>query len=264
MRLRQLGSTQSIVFFAPPEVHQSIIDVGGSGYKQHIDSSHVVRWLLEQTSRANEQMHDLYMAQGVDFCRRINAQWENEKFLSDKDHRAKFLKVIQYPERQTLEQLHGGKDKPQASSHIDMSFPMVKGFMKKLGERRSQENGNGTASLSSAMEEVEQEREVEFQVEQVRQVQKPKHWKALAFPGLHVAISRFACTGKLTGGDGYEDYFTTLARTKVGQKYHTCGITPGLFVSMEFIHTVKLGPHDDPMDKFLVSTVYKWCPLNNS
>jgi hypothetical protein len=29
MRLRQLGTTQSVSFFAPPEVHQSIMDLKG-------------------------------------------------------------------------------------------------------------------------------------------------------------------------------------------------------------------------------------------
>jgi hypothetical protein len=39
MRLRQLGTTQSVVFFAPPEVHQSILDlqkkVDGSKVDSH-------------------------------------------------------------------------------------------------------------------------------------------------------------------------------------------------------------------------------------
>ena len=59
MRLRQLGTTQSVVWFAPPEVHQSILDCQGKGASAHIDSSDVVMWLLEQTCRFTRKLtHD--------------------------------------------------------------------------------------------------------------------------------------------------------------------------------------------------------------
>jgi hypothetical protein len=48
-----------------------------------VNSSHVVRWLLEQTCRTNEQLQNLYVSQGIDFCNRMNAEWENAAFLSD-------------------------------------------------------------------------------------------------------------------------------------------------------------------------------------
>src|ERR1700761_3321182 len=116
MRLRQLGTTQRVVFFAPPEVHQSILDVCKKRHRDPIDSSHVVSWLLEQTCRANEQLQNLYLAQGTDFCRRTNAQWENANFLIDKGHREAYLKVIQCPELQSLEQLYGGMADAEPSS----------------------------------------------------------------------------------------------------------------------------------------------------
>lgn len=111
MRLRQLGTTQSIVFFAPPEVYQSILDVfrkicGEVLDSSRIDSSQVVCWLLEQTYRANEHLQNLYLAQGTDFWRRTGAQWKYEKFLTENRHREAYLEVIQHPERQTLEQLY--------------------------------------------------------------------------------------------------------------------------------------------------------------
>ena len=98
MRLRQLGTAQSIVFFAPPEVHQSILDVcrkicGDVLDSSYIDSSYVVCWLREQTCRANEHLQNLYLAQGTDFCRRTNAQWKNVKFLTENSHREAYLRV---------------------------------------------------------------------------------------------------------------------------------------------------------------------------
>lgn len=41
MRLRQLGTTQSIAFLIPPEVHQSIADLRGKTTHESIDSADV-------------------------------------------------------------------------------------------------------------------------------------------------------------------------------------------------------------------------------
>jgi hypothetical protein len=213
-----------------------------------------VNWLLEQTCRANEQLQNLYLAQGTDFCRRMNAQWQNASLLTDNNQREKYLKVIQCPELQTLEKMYGGKVDTEPSSLANLSSPELKSFMDELNDQRRAANSNSNAIHGSALEEVEQEREVEFQVEEVRQVQKPMHYKALSFPGLHKAVFHFAKTGNLPGvasGQGYEHAFTAMARTGVGQTYSVCRTTSRLFVSVEFMRTIKLEKHS-PNDNFLV------------
>lgn len=72
MRLRQLATSQEVVFFAPPEVHQSILDLRKNS-EGTIDSYDVVCWLLEQTCSGIEQLQPLYYSQGIDFCRRTQA-----------------------------------------------------------------------------------------------------------------------------------------------------------------------------------------------
>ncbi|KAF4631564.1 hypothetical protein G7Y89_g6567 [Cudoniella acicularis] len=264
MRLRQLGTTQSIVFFAPPEVHQSILDVCGKRRGEVLDSSHVVYWLLEQTCRANEHLQNLYLAQGTDFCRRTNAQWKNAKFLTENGHREAYLRVIQYPERQTLEQLYGVVTDTQPSSAADIPSAELKSFVEELSKQKRAANGNGDLIHSSVLEEVEQEREVEFQVEQVRQMQKPTHYKALAFPGLHAAVSHFVNTGNLAGGHGYEHVFDALARTSIGQNYNVRRTTSQLFVSAEFMRTIELGKRI-PNDNFLRPVEWVlWNPSNGT
>jgi len=252
MRLRQLGTTQSIAFFAPPEVHQSILDVCRKRRGEVLDSSHVVYWLLEQTCRTNEHLKNLYVAQGIDFCCRTDAHWKNTKFLTKNSHREAYLRVIQHPERQTLEQLYGVETDTQPSAVADMQYAELRGFIEELSKQRRVTHGNANLVPSSVLEEVEQMREVEFQVEQVRQVQKPTHYKALAFPGLHAAVSHFAQTGNLAGGHGYEHVFDALARTSIGQKYNVRCTASQLFVSAEFMRTTELGEFT-PNDNFLVS-----------
>ncbi|KXX73436.1 hypothetical protein MMYC01_210194 [Madurella mycetomatis] len=243
MRLRELGSTQAVVFFAPPEVHQSIVDVCKLRDRQPVDSSHVIAWLLEQTCRANEQLRGLYLAQGYDFCRRANAQLTHHNLLTNRSQREAFLQVIRRPERQTIDELYGTRTK----CHPDLaaeSLPTgkLRDFMQEL-DRQQKLAARSSAvreAHDSALEEVEQEREVEFQAEHVQQKQQRPDYNALRFPGLHPNIRRFVETGTLSGVTGYEHAFNAMASTGTGKKYNVRATGSRLFVSAEYMRTIAL------------------------
>lgn len=256
MRLRQLATTQSVAFFAGPEVHQSIIDVCKLPRNGLVHSGHVVQWLLEQSCSANEHLANLHLAQGVDYCRRIDAQWRYDQFLTRDEHRMMLLKIIQQQERQTLNQQYGRvSDSSIKGSPEDVTFPCLKSFMSTLASQRVSMAAtlNGSGMHSSALEEVEQEREVEFQVEEVRQVQKRKIFKPLAFPRLHPSFEDFVKKGRLVGDEGYVHAFGFLGSTSIGQKFMVKPTSSRLFVSKEFTRTVvlsKQGQNKHP-DNFL-------------
>ncbi|TGO40912.1 hypothetical protein BHYA_0029g00210 [Botrytis hyacinthi] len=269
MRLRQLGTTQSITFFAPPEVHQSILDVCAKQYANlaqslRVDSSHVVWWLLEQTCRTNQHLQNLYLAQGTDFCRRTDAQWKYADIFTNNTHRDAYLQEIQNLEHQTLEKLYGSLTDIQPSYVTDMASAKLAEFMKEL-DRQKRTAGNTRSYIhSSVLEEVEQEREVEFQIEQVRQVQKPTHYEALTFPGLHPDILLFVRTGNLILGCGCEHIFDALARTDIGQKYDVRRTKSKLYVSVEFMRTIELDSHR-ANDNFLRPVEWiLWSPSNET
>ncbi|KAF2123668.1 hypothetical protein P153DRAFT_435751 [Dothidotthia symphoricarpi CBS 119687] len=251
MRLRQLATTQSLSFFAFPETHQSILDVCKMTDKDPINSSHVVRWLLEQTCCANEQLQNLYISQGADFCNRKMAEWENAEFLSNVKDRDAYIKALQHPEHQTLEQLYGSRaSDANCLPPPQTLFPQIQAFTDELNNRRHSTAVNPNAMHSFALEEVEQEREVEFQVEEVREVQQPVHYEALTFPGVHPSISDFVHTGILGGGEGYEHVFTAVSRTSVGQRFSVAESESRLFVSAEFMRTI-VTEKNGAMDNFL-------------
>lgn len=256
MRLRQLATTQSVAFFAGPEVHQSILDICKLPKDGFIHSGHVVQWLLEQSCSANEHLANLHVAQGVDYCRRLDAQWRYNHFLTIDEQRMMLLKVIQQQERQTLDQQYSGvSDSSVRGSPDDVVFPSLKSFMSTLAsQRRSMTCTLGAGGMhSSALEEVEQEREVEFQVEEVRQVQKRKVFKPLSFSRLHPAFEDFVHKGKLVGDEGYVHAFSFLGTTSIGQKFMVKATSSRFFVSKEFTRTVvlsKQGQNKHP-DNFL-------------
>jgi hypothetical protein len=217
MRLRQLATSQSVVFYAPPEVHQSILDVCKKKSGEVVDSSDVVCWLLEQTCSGIEQLQPLYYSQGIDFCHRIQAALNNLRFLSDSDQRDAYLGAVQQNEQQTLEQLYKPKKTSNPTTAPGPFSTEIAPLMKELNFRRKGFQDAENAVLGSALQEVEQEREVAFEVEAVREVQKPLRHSPLEFAGLHPDIKSFVKTGRLSAGyGGYEHTFEALRHTALG------------------------------------------------
>ncbi|KAI0172821.1 hypothetical protein GGR52DRAFT_591328 [Hypoxylon sp. FL1284] len=256
MRLRQLQTTQSVTFFAPPDVDQSIKDFCHPTVGERLDSSHVIAWLLEQTCHVNEDLQSLYVAQGLDFCRRTDAVWRHGRHITDAMHRTRLLDVLQQPERQTLEELYGGASTSSGSGSTDsLSYPQLLAFADKL---RMRGVDGGTLEVG-ALEEVEQERDVQVQVEKVRQVQKAPRHDALVFPGLHLDISDFVRTGSLGHAPpdpdqnaGFEHAFAHVARTSIGKRFGVRPTGSRLFVSTEFGRTAqRKGTKQSPLDNFL-------------
>jgi len=242
MRLRQLASTQSIVFFAPPEVHQSIIDLRKDAINP-IDSRDVVRWLLEQTCIGIEQMQPLHYAQGVDFCCRVNAALVNPEFLFEHDQRNAYLEVLRQPEQQSLQQLYGVRSKAKVAPKFSSISSRLVDFMSDLDSRKKGFQDTGNAVHASALQEVEQEREVAQEVQTVREVQQPVYYDTFRFSSLHKDLENFARTGRLVAdSSGYVHAFISLYKTtSLGRKFKiNSDATSGkLYVSTEFTKTIK-------------------------
>ncbi|KAL4745958.1 hypothetical protein BDW72DRAFT_198161 [Aspergillus terricola var. indicus] len=265
MRLRQLGSTQSVTFIAPPEVHQSILHVCNKTSKDKLDSSDVVAWLLDQTCAVNRELSPLYFAQGKDFTSRLQAATTHKMILSNVEHRTAYLKVLQQPEQQTLEQLYEPTYCEETTSSVSpttlASAGKVGRLMQALEKRRLESHGLGSV-ISSALEQVEQEREVAYEIEEEREIQRPSQKKALRFPGLHESVLNFAKGGPLECSN-ILSASEWLEKTHLGEKYKIEGssLVSHLYLSAEFPKTVKLkkSEKDDtytrPVNWLLYNTV---------
>ncbi|EAW10826.1 uncharacterized protein ACLA_053000 [Aspergillus clavatus NRRL 1] len=249
MRLRQLGTTQSITFVAPPEVHQSILDVRRQNKRGdcRLDSSDVVAWLLDQTCAANRDLLPLHYAQGADFCYRMQAAARYERFLTKSTHRDKFLRLVRQAEQQTLEQLYDPRSQKNREASISRE---ASGFHLEGELRVYMDELSATRHLSqdlslmktSALEEVEQEREVAYEVQEERQLQRPRRQKALEFPGVNETILEFVRTGFLKGSSGYMKASKALLSTELARKHQITALPfmPRLYASAELTRTIKL------------------------
>lgn len=132
MRLRQLAISQSVVFFAPPEVHQSILNFRGKGARDFIDSHDVIVWLLEQTCCSIEQLQPLYISQGLEYCRRRLAAERNPDASFQENQRKSYLKVLERPEQYSLENLYAPDQKIKSRPVDAQGFPEIAGYVEKL------------------------------------------------------------------------------------------------------------------------------------
>lgn len=254
MRLRQLSTSQSITFIASPEAHHGIVEVNKVNKYAKIDSSHVIMWLLEQTCRSNESLGNLHRSQGLSYIQRQDAELANQDYLIDVKQRKALIEVLQQPEKARLSQLYGSDCQSLKIDSINVSNTTLKEMSKILLSRQSEYKQSSDID-SLAAEQVEQEREVEFQVEEVRQIQKPPKYKPLRFNGLHADLKSFVESGKLpSDSTSYLPAFDLFKTTDIGKKFEvSCNLTK-LYVSTEFVKTVELRGAVSP-DNFMVSSL---------
>lgn len=253
MRLRHLATLQSVVFFAPPEVHQSILNVTGKGWYDTVYSHDVIFWLLEQTCRSIEQIQPLYISQGIDYCQRTLSALTNQKAASDAEERAQYLNVLEQPEQYSLEHLYGPRKKAKAHPVSTADVPLLEEYSKKLIHMRENLRDTTDTVQALAHSEVEQEREVAIEVENVREVKKPSRATALGHLPLHQDIISFAKRGRiLASSSAYEQAFVAMRRTAVGQRYgiNSTATDSRLYVTSDFMATIHT-PRGQPRDEYL-------------
>ncbi|KAH7109116.1 hypothetical protein B0J11DRAFT_449300 [Dendryphion nanum] len=258
MRLRQLGTTQSVCFFAPPEVNQSIIDITKIHPAQKLDSAHVIHWLLHSTCEQLESLSPLFYTHGMEFCRRTQGALDSLDYLTNPNHKIGYLKVLRQQERQSLIQLYEPKIKTLTIENQAVTYtaPRLKAFTNELSARRRAFRDTGNAVHASALQEVEQQREVEVEVEveKVREVQRPNWYRPFLFERLDHYIVKFVTTGHLSPrhSAGYDHMFDFLKRTAAGQKHGVMKPKDHsrLYLTREFSLTVRCPPNK-PDDSFL-------------
>lgn len=184
MRLRKLGQGQSLVFVAPPEVHQSIKDVTGKN-DSDINGYDVVTWSLEQSCLSIERSQPLRVLQGLNHHQRqmtmasfAKGYPELEDVAYETDATKVVISAFREKEEQRLTDLYA----PVSFKTSDVPSIIDS----------SQEDPDPTVQQLLAMWRIvdfsisegasmheEHEREVAHEVEQETQVQRPPRVKAL-------------------------------------------------------------------------------------
>ncbi|KAL8690761.1 MAG: hypothetical protein Q9218_003865 [Villophora microphyllina] len=254
MRLRQLAISQSVIFYAPPEVHQGIINTRRDSRKGlPVDSHDVIVWLLEQTCCSIEQLQPLYVSQGQEYCRRRLAAHRYEDSGYSTNESKSYLKILEQPERYSLEELYA-PDRKIKNSPIDSSGNAeIAKYVKRLDVLKANIRNTGDTVQALAHQEVEQEREVAIEVETVRDVKKPHHAQACAHPPVHRDVRLFAETGRLAAGSHTcIQAFVALRQTAVGRRFGIAdsATRSGLYITQDFSRTATTDHSQLPRDEY--------------
>ena len=252
MRMRQLAVSQSVVFYAPPEVHQSILNAQRKTVEEKLDSYDVVSWLLEQTCANIKQLEPLYVSQGTDYCRREASSRQNIKAAQDQAQRLEYLQVLKQAEHYSLEELYAPNHKPKPRPFSTDGQPDLAEYISKLNAMKHNLQDTGDIVQALAHQEVEQEREVEIEVETVREVKKPKPARPVPQQPLQKSIRTFAITGRLPiDSTAYLQAFAALGNTAVGRRLgiRDNAVASKLFVTKDFTSTVDIAA-GSPRDEY--------------
>ncbi|KAL8805503.1 MAG: hypothetical protein Q9200_005403 [Gallowayella weberi] len=179
MRLRQLGHGQSLMFVAPPEVHQDILKVTGSTSSTTINGLHVIEWALEQSCLQIERNQPLRVAQGLSYYDRLEILEDLKQTLPSLGENLSGSvteKLIEY-EAQSLEDLYSPEamrektDRNLVRGGRLRSDPAVQELVDMMDKL------DPTVSRGANMHE-ELEREVAHEVEQETQIERPPKARA--------------------------------------------------------------------------------------
>lgn len=184
MRLRKLAQGQTLMFLAPPEVHQSIVQFTGKKEDQ-IDGYDVVAWSLEQSCQSIERSQPLRILQGLNYCQReltMNRFTSTYPSLEDLpkevDLSSEVITAFREKEEQRLNDLYAPASLKDnilpgiIESSQKITNPVVQELLRMWREL-------DTAESDGASMHEEHEREIAHEMEQETQIQRPPKAQAL-------------------------------------------------------------------------------------
>lgn len=244
MRMRKLGYGQSVMFFAPHEVHQKILKLSGKPEEQPIQTTDILRWTIQETCTGTRNSIPLWANQGISFQRRQSA-WET--YWSTDASVDRLSEKILEREAQTLEELYGLQTTiadPLAAAEEELQSREAE-----LVSIKQRCGYFGITSLAHVRAQEEQEREIELEAEREYQVERPP--KALPYPlALHPDVVHFVSSGEIrANSDGFLAAFHSLLLTTAEQNFHDAW-PPQLYVTTCFSFTVKLS-NRQKIDEYL-------------
>ena len=259
MRLRKLAHGQSLAFFAPPEVHQNIIDVTGRSANE-LTGYDVVAWSLEQSCLSIERSQPLRVIQGVSHQRRQHmltsflGEFSGYKDLA-KDVNRSEISVMRFKEKeeQTLHDLYG-----PTSVVKDVFAGAPDGeIMQELKEiwRNLDSDSFAIASMHE-----EHEREISPEMEKEVAVQRPQKVAPLV-PIVDPHLRTFILNGHPTEIKNFDKAFASVWNRSSAKQKGAAPLWAHIKVTRDFVNTVersRSGAYNDyfrPVNWVLTSKV---------
>ncbi|WEW61692.1 hypothetical protein PRK78_007184 [Emydomyces testavorans] len=257
-RLRKLGDGQTVVFLSPPQVTNRIREVTGKLENQELGSADVILWTLVETCESMDNLRPLWASQGLDYCRR----WRLWKLLKGTDDVDSVVYSMQEPEARPLVDLYGPWQShtslKQSLQENDTDDPVAQ----KL--RDASQSFNFDDTVGHLLHE-EQEREIAWEVERERQVERPPAAKPASHK-LDAELRYYVEHGtfrKEKVSMPFIPAFESLKST-TASKFSLPGLFPELLVTVDFMNTIKPKEPDDFQDEFVKPVNWVLSSIHNN
>ena len=233
MRMRKLGSGQSIVFYINKEIEAKIRNMPHIGENDHIRVIDIVAWSIGETWSEERRAVYAWTTQGARYDRHQNIWKESKQSEAGLDQ--ELAKSFLEDEALPLEQRYKASLQLEQGKNIDFGEGH---FAQRIAERYAQFEQDDEHATNLA---EEQEREVAPEIHFERQVQTPgaptpsKH-------RVHDAVKSFVRNGMIAkGGAGFLWAFSSLLRI-TRDPLHLCaikGFPHDIRVTLDFAKVVQ-------------------------
>lgn len=254
--MRKLAQGQSVVTFAPSEIKDSILKLLGKNENESIDISDAISWLLEQTCQQIDKYYPMWLNKGLSHTRRRIA-YDSALSASDGDlhnlvHNQavvdKLMERTKEREARSLPELYNSHTVPFTLDKI------VEEAQDEIAQRLVKEYNmiDDSSRLRNATVHEEQEREIEFEVENERVVERPPDVEAVT-PKLDPKVTHLVTYGTMPSGHSFISFphaYSVFAGTTAKAMLPSTVITSNLLVTRDYAKVVVLPPNGTT-DEFL-------------
>ncbi|CAF1260892.1 unnamed protein product [Rotaria sp. Silwood1] len=235
MRMRKLGKGHSLTFWSSNEVHQQIISLRKRSHiKNKSKSIHmsvnlidILRWVYENTKQSTWDGLHHWARQSLSFQRKVHAfqeiQWNNQHQSITSTMMKKLVNECLEPEIIDLKQMYGPAKILETIEKIYIARCQqcnhhLSTIMDNIVLKRLYEYGGEKQRLSQLLDE-EQQRELEHELEEERQLAQPLPAKPCC-PRLYMEIIQLCDTNtQIMNLPGLSNVFHPLPHAFTGTKF---------------------------------------------
>lgn len=185
--MRKLGQGQSVIFCAPPEIHQKILVTARKSSVDSVSVSDVLRWSMHETFVSTKNTVQTWARQGISYQNR-NVAWKLHKDIKQMES------IMVEPDAQSLEERFGPLKSGKEQFHTG-TIPKERHYEISLIEENCKKFSITSLRGSEVHEEQERELEIEVEREQQRELPSPVGARRHA---IHPDIKKFVQTGTLS------------------------------------------------------------------
>jgi hypothetical protein len=232
MRMRKLGKGQSVVFFATNEIHERILAITPKKETSKVSVQDVLHWVITETCADLRQSMPLWAVQGYRYERQ-RILWDaarcTDAYRLSEQEASDFLEE----EAQSLQTRYSPSE-----THNTLAPIRFEGTNQSIQRILARCQKFECLSLGTASLQEEQERELSPEIEQERQIERPKPASALTHH-IHDDVKTFVTTGTLRPGSAFIPAFSSLKHCSAATYLDPNEFPKDILVTEDFSRTVK-------------------------